>query len=76
MHFKREIWKNREKCDKFQEQYSMISTKEKGDMKEKIVKGIAFLLTMVIKLNANSVSCYWAYQPKQPEAIKKFQKVK
>lgn len=54
----------------------MISTKEKGDMKEKIVKGIAFLLTMVIKLNANSVSCYWAYQPKQPEAIKKFQKVK
>lgn len=61
----------------------MINTKEKrkGIMKDKKTKQTAAkvasnILTATLKLEANNASCSWIYEPKQPEAIKRFQKVK
>lgn len=44
--------------------------------KQTAAKVISDILTGTLKLEANNASCGWAYEPKQPEAIKRFQKVK
>lgn len=44
--------------------------------KQMAAKVISDILTGTLKLEANNASCAWIYEPKQPEAIKRFQKVK
>ena len=44
--------------------------------KQKAAKMVSNILTATLKLEANNASCVWAYEPKQPEAIKRFQTAK
>lgn len=46
----------------------------KADNSNKTGKFVKTALDMFLKVEANSASCVLAYQPKAPEALKKFRK--
>lgn len=43
---------------------------------EKIAKGVAKSLEQVLRVEANSNSCLWLYQPKMPDDIERFRRKK
>lgn len=45
---------------------------DKKHISKKAAKGVAGVLTNVLKNDANSATCLFSYQPKQPESIGKF----
>ncbi len=44
----------------------------KNNKAKKVVK----ILDAVLKLEANTVSCIWAYEPKAPKELERFKKTK
>lgn len=45
---------------------------DKNKLSKKAAKGIAGALTGVLKSDANSATCLFSYQPKQPQSIERF----
>lgn len=45
---------------------------DKRTISKKAAKSIAGALTNVLKNDANSATCLFSYQPKQPQSIEKF----
>lgn len=43
-------------------------------LSEKIAKIVAKTVEQVIKIEANSVSCIWTYEPAVPEQLNRFKK--
>ncbi len=45
-------------------------------MKNNKAKKVVKILDAVLKLEANTVSCIWAYEPKAPKELERFKKTK
>lgn len=43
-------------------------------MSEKIAKIVAKTVEQILKVEANSVSCIWTYEPAVPEELKQFKR--
>lgn len=46
----------------------------KKNVKEMLQKGTKDILTAVLKMEANSTSCNYVYQPKEPKQLSKFRR--
>lgn len=49
---------------------------KKENVKKKIAKGIAAVLRVTLQIDANSASCMGIYQPKAPEELTRYRKMK
>lgn len=47
---------------------------KENKLKQSVAKGIASFLDLTLKMDANTTSCYIAYQPKAPNALQKYKK--
>lgn len=45
-------------------------------MKKSKAQKVVKVLDTILKLEANSTSCVWAYEPKAPKALERFKKTK
>lgn len=48
----------------------------KGDLSKKAARGMVSVLNKMLKVDANSASCIVVHQPKVPEGLDRFKKVK
>ena len=49
---------------------------EQKTISKRIAKGIVSTLNIFLKMDANSTTCIFAYQPKAPEELKRFRRKK
>lgn len=49
---------------------------KKEDVKKKVAKGTAAVLKVALQIDANSTSCMGIYQPKAPEELTRYRKIK
>ena len=54
----------------------MIKSMKEKKISKRVSKSVTLILEKTLRLEANSTSCIVAFQPKAPEGLEKFRKMK